>query len=237
MANLKGKITTLKGFEKKLQEKVFTSRAAQNAFKEKILPVVTEAINSAIKSSQNHFKPYEVGGDELVGQLGVGSGGTPDKDKLNKAWQILQFVGKLGSSVSNLKISLAKGSKFATFDFSIDKEAFYNHFRTTYVSKSEGESTVVTWMKNFLIGIPTIDGYGFVGPESPKFKLASSRTGLGHMTKVRIPSRQFQLVGYGEDKAFGAIVENIKKQFKSKSFTDEVARRIAQAIRSRKNNA
>ena len=170
----------------------------------------------------------------MVGALGVGAGGTPDKEKLNDAWKLLQVIG-IADSISSLKLSLAKGSKFATFDFSINKEAFYNHFRTTYVSHSKSESTLVKWMENYLRGIPVIDGYGFVIPGHPKFKEASSRTGLGHMVKVKIPSRQFQLPGYGEDRAFGAVMASIKNKFTSTAFTTEMAKKISQALRSRKN--
>jgi hypothetical protein len=235
MANLKGRVEALKGFEEKIRKKVLESREAQNAIKNQILPVVTEAINKGISDSQHHFKPYEVGGAELVGQLGVGSGGKPDREKLDKAWEAMQFVGNLGSSVSSIKLSLAKGSKFATFEFKISKKAFYEHFRTNYVSLSDGEATTVQWMKNFLVGIPTIDGYGFIGPNSAKFKIASSRTGLGHMTKVKIPSRQFQLEGYGEDKAFGAVIENVRKRLSSKAFADELAARLTKALRRKRN--
>lgn len=233
---LKGKIETLKGFEEKLQAKLFSDRTAQNAFKAKIFPVVAEAFNDAIEAERHHFQPFKTGGDDLVGALGVGSGGNPDKEKLNDAWKLLQVIG-VAESISSLKLSLAKGSKFATFDFEINKEAFYNHFRTTYVSHSKHLSTLVKWMENYLRGIPKIQDYGFVTPDEPRFKEASSRTGLGHMVKVRIPSRQFSLPGYGENRAFGAVISSIKNKLTSTEFTTEMSKKIAQALRSRKKNA
>lgn len=234
MANLRGRIQTLKDFEKKLFEKVFSSKEAQDAVKKKILPIVTETINEAIADSQHHFKPHEVGGPTLVGQLGVGAGGSPDREKLEKAWEILQFVGNLGSSVSKLNLSLAKGSRFAKFEFKINKEKFYDHFRTNYISLTHDQAIEIPWMKNFLLGIPTIDGYTFIPKNSKRYKPGSSRTGLGHMGKTKVPSRQFELVGYGEDRAFGAIIENATKRLNSPQFAKKIQEAIASSLKRRR---
>lgn len=230
-ASLSGKIIPLKDFQNKLEKKLFKNRPAQKLLREAITPIVAETINKAIADSKSHFRPYDVGGSRLVGELGVGSDGKPDKEKLNKAWEIMQFVGNLGSSVSTLKLSLAKGRKFATFEFNIRKSNFYDHFRTNYISMSGGKTVKVPWMKNFLIGIPTIEGYGFVEPGSRKFKPDSSRTGLGHMIKVKIPSKQYKLLGYGEDKAFGAIIQNANKRLTSARFAEQLKKAISRALR------
>jgi hypothetical protein len=222
-----GKVEILKDFEEKIRKK-FEGAMLRN-FKKEALPPLVDAINRAITAEKEHFQPLKQGGVELAAQLGVGRGGEILTNKLNSAWKLLLIADE--DSVSKASLFLSKGSKFGKFQFTINRDAFYNAARTTYLSTQSKEFGKIQWMKNYLRGIPTIDGYRFVGRGERGFNEEKSRTGEGIMKKTRVPSKQFSLQGYGEKKAFGAIEDAINSRLKNNKFKTDMKNAIRRALR------
>lgn len=224
------KIEEVGNIEEKIRKK-FVGKALNN-FKNDILPTIERAINRAITDAKEHFQPHVQGGDELVGKLGVGKDGEPLTQKLENAWKVM-LLGKEeeGSTrVSSLTLSLSKGPTFARLSFSIDRDKFYKAKPTNYLSFQSEVFQEIPWMKHFLRGMPVIDDYRYVGEGERGFKDERSRTGLGHMSKTRVPSRQFSLRGYGEQKAFGAIESAIKERLTNSSFRTSLKGSIKKAL-------
>lgn len=234
MAKFKSRIFTarvenIKDMEEKIRKK-FEGAALRN-FKKEVLPTLSEMVNRAITASKEHFQPLKQGGTELAAKLGVGRGGEILDDKLNNAWKLLLITDT--DSVSKASLFLSKGTKFGRFEFTIDREKFYRAPKTNYLATQSNEFGRIPWMKHYLLGMPTIEGYRFVGRGDRNFNEDKSRTGEGHMSKTKVPSRQFSLPGYGEQKAFGAIEDAINSRLRNGAFKTELRESIKRALRRR----
>lgn len=228
MARLRTKLGgDINDLESVILSQVF-SRSKVESLRRKVLPLVQEEINKAVEKTKGAFNPRTVGGDELVGQLGVGTGGRIEDSKINNAWRQLQ----IGINPSVVKLSTQfqprNFRRFGVINYEIDKTAFYSQKITTYRSQRARDSTLtIPWMQNFIDGIEVSD-HEFVSPGDEEYRRERSRTGAGHM--IRVPGRQFSFPGVGDRATFGVLTDNINKALSSRQFTSRLASVIASAL-------
>lgn len=219
--------------------------------KTEVTKLAVVEIEKVVENNQDLFRPDRGpdGGDDLVGFLGIGQGGSPLTEKYagrNAAWALLnpgvnQFAGaaKLISSFSR-----ARQGKFAGLTYVIDLGRFFNHFRSTYLSRKSGDSDIeISWMQSLIDGVPTESlrlsptgdtQFSFVN-SGPNFNANFSRTGLGIMVpagRIKIPVRQFTFNGRGRNNTFGVLLDKLRKSLASTSFKNKVEKAIADSINS-----
>lgn len=231
-------VRVVKGLDDLVQQvtKTLVDRAAIESFRKKVTPLVTREITRAIELTKDEFNPRRVGGEEFVGQLGIGQGGQPDIDKMRNAWTLLIP----GSSASKLSSSFAPSNlkKFGTFGFSIDIEKFYDRDLTNYTStrSSPGnDGKRIPWMQNFIEGLAVQEPAAYIDSGDPNFNPKRSRTGIGHMIRIdrlNIPGRQFSFPGVGRAATFGKIQERVNRRFRTAKFRAELAAIFIEAIES-----
>jgi hypothetical protein len=208
---------------------IMASQSVRKEFKKQVEPVIKETINSAVEQAKIHFQPHKIGGEELIGKLGVGKDGAPDYEKLENAYKLLQ----VGTASTKFFISAAK-TNFAGVKYEINKDVFYSAFQTNYLSRSAGGTQEIPWMKFHLQGMATNPGYTFIGDGDAEFDLNAqlrSRTGLGLMvSRTYLPGFAFSLPPYGEDVAYGAIFAAIKKNLNSSTIKSKINAALAKAI-------
>jgi len=219
--------------------------------KTEVTKLAVVEIEKVVEANQDLFRPDRGpgGGDDLIGFLGIGQGGSPLTEKYagrNAAWALLnpginQFVGAARLSAS---FSRARQGKFASLTYTIDTDRFFNHFRSTYLSRKSGDSDIeISWMQGLIDGVPTeqLRDYPGLGGEfifvdsGPNFNRKFSRTGLGTMVreeKLRIPARQFIFGGRGRQETFGVLLEKLNKSLASARFKNKVEKVIAKSINS-----
>ena len=94
MAKIIGKVTSKKPgeLEKKILAEI-TNRFSQR--RKEIEDEVARTINATIETNQKLFQPHRkpYGSPEMVGQLGIGKGGSIDFEKIRFAFAAL-FVGR-----------------------------------------------------------------------------------------------------------------------------------------------
>lgn len=228
MANFTTKLGgDLEDIERIITEKLL-SRSKIEAFRRQVKPIIEDAINDVVISSKDLFNPRSAGGDELVGQLGIGVGGTPANNKIDNAFRLLK-VGE-DSPATKLKTSFQPRNfrRFGTISYEIDKPTFFSQRITTYRSQRAREPSLeIPWMQNFIEGIEVKD-HEFVSQGDEEFRDSLSRTGLGHM--VEVPGQQFVFPGVGERATFGKLVDNINRKLISSQFKSRLKTAILAAL-------
>lgn len=226
-------IKVTKGLEG-LEDVIFaalTDRASIEAFRRRVIPLVEKQIEKAVTDTQDRFRPDRVGRGELIGQLGIGSDGREDTNKITNAWRLLIPTE---ADVAKISSSFARNvNKFGRISFTIDIDRFFNQELTTYTSEVRRGGVIgVQWMRHFIDGLE-VQGHAFVDDFDPDFRFDSSRTGLGHMVRldrVTIPRQQFELRGQGRGQTFGKLFENVERNLKDSSFQGRLAVVIARAL-------
>lgn len=237
----------LKNIEKTLRRAI-TKGLSTIKLKTEVTKLAAAEIEKVVDGNQELFRPDRGpdGGNDLVGLLGIGKGGSPLVEKYagrNAAWTLLnpgiqQFVGaaKLSSTFRRA------GDIFGKLTYTIDIDKFFNNFKSTYLSRKRGDANfVISWMKSLIDGIPTeplrINTSGetefFFVNSGPNFNPEFSRTGLGLMVpagRIKIPSQQFTFNGRGRSNTFGVLLDKIEKRLSSASFKSKVEKRIADSI-------
>ncbi len=230
--------------EKILRNAIAKGLAAKN-LKTQVTLLAKKEIERIVDKNQALFRPDvgPGGGPELVGQLGIGQGGTPSEGKYrgkDGAWSLL----KPGQAAASLKSSFVqrRRGKFAILNYEINLAEFFENFRSTYISRKRGDDPLkISWMQNMIDGIPIaqlrdfppgVTGYAFVD-SGPNFNPLFSRTGLGHMValeRLKIPAQQFTFKGRGRAATFGKLVSDIEKALISNRFKTKLETSIAKSI-------
>ena len=145
---------------------------------------ISDAIDEAVESHNDLLIPTE---KEAV-ELGVGEGGSVDRDKTNNAWQqLLSNPRGLSGSSRPTQFSVTKlrsRTGIGSIRITIDEDKFYGAPLSTIETESEIEeggfaSNVIPWMMWFVRG-KTIGGVRF---SSDPRNVEISRTGKGIMIK------------------------------------------------------
>ena len=232
----------LDGVEKAINNAVSKGLATKQ-IKSDVEKIAIAEIERAVDINQNLFRPDAGpgGGDNLVGELGIGQDGRPLKEKYagkDAAWSLL----KPGTASAKLSSSFrrVRAGKFGILNYEVDLTAFFNNFRSVYIG-SRNEK--IQWMQNLIDGVPIaqlvefppgVTGYAYVDG-GPDFNPESSRTGFGHMValeRLKIPSQQFTFRGRGRANTFGKLLKDINKRFASNKFKQAIEKRIAKSINS-----
>lgn len=254
----------LQRFTKDVQEainKKLTSPAARARLTNQVKPFIAEEIAHAIAGAggtgntvaARAFQPLkQPNADDIVGRLGVGDDGRPNREKLSNGWRLLipsrsgRRTGETAVSVNgSFSASGFRAGDFGRFEYLIDLAAFYNARVNTfgYFSRktANGSSAavdalvIIPWMKNFIEGTQ-VSGYGFVRPGSKTFNKTRNsprfgqitRTGLGYL--IRIPSGSFRIQAAAPN-PFDVVLTSISRKFRSTQFSRELERRIVAALR------
>jgi hypothetical protein len=222
---------------------------ATKQIKDDMKAITSQEIEKVVVSNKDLFRPDAGpgGGDELVGQLGIGvktgeSEGRPLTERYdgnpNAAWSQLR-PGTDSAKVRTF-FRAARRGKFAEIAYEINLDQFFNNFRAIYVGSN---NLKVSWMQNLIDGVPTaqevdypegVTGYAFVDT-GPDLRDGSSRTGFGHMValeRLTIPSQQFSFPGRGRPGTFGKLLSDVERKLKSSDFKKKLEVRIAKSINS-----
>ena len=226
-------------------EKALRKGLSKGQLKTQVTNAAKVEIDNVVQKAQNRFRPDKGpgGGDELVGQLGIGKGGSPQTEKYRggeAAFKLLEPTTAIAPFSSSF---VAARKKFGIINYDINIDLFYGHFKSNYASDKTGDATHdIPWVKHLIEGIPTEalrdnpigSTFAFVD-SGPAFNPNFSRTGLGHMVniqKLRIPARQFEFGGRGRPATFGFLFEQIEKGLSSPRFKSDIEKRIARIINS-----
>ena len=211
--------------------------------------ITSQEIEKVVVKNKDLFRPDAGpgGGDELVGQLGIGVKtsefeGRPLTERYdgnpNAAWSQL----KPGTDSAKIRtfFRAARRGKFAEVAYEINLDQFFNNFRAVYIGSS---NLKVSWMQNLIDGVPIaqevdyptgVTGYAFVN-SGPDFNSSLSRTGFGHMValeRLKIPAQQFSFAGRGRFGTFGKLLSDVERKLKSADFKKKLEARIAKSINS-----
>jgi len=224
---------------------------ASDILKAQVTTLTVIEIEKVVEDNQDLFRPDRGsdGGNDLVGLLGIGQGGSPLVEKYagrNAAWTLLnpgvnQFAGAAKLTASFRR---ARSGSFANLTYTIDIDRFFNNFKSTYLSRKRGDADfTISWMQGLIDGIPTeqlrVNQAGdtdFVFVNSgPNFNPEFSRTGLGLMvpsSRLRIPTSQFTFNGRGRNNTFGVLLEKLQDKLSSNRFKSKIEKIVADRINS-----
>lgn len=226
-------------------EKALKKGLSRRQLKTQVTNAAKVEIDNVVQKTQDRFRPDRGpgGGDELVGQLGIGKGGKPQTEKYRggeAAFKLLEPTTAIAPFSSSF---VASRKKFGVISYEINIDKFYDHFKSKYASNKAGDAVLdIKWMEHLIEGIPTEErrdnpiGATFAFVDSgPAFNPGFSRTGLGHMVniqKIKIPARQFTFDGRGRPATFGFLFKQIEKGLSSPRFKSDVRKRIAKVLNS-----
>jgi len=243
IANVKINLNKL---EKVLRDSIARGLAS-SVVKAEVEKATVVEIEKAVEANQNLFRPDvgPGGGDELVGQLGIGQDGRPLKERYagsDAAWRLLNPIrgnaARGGVSTLSSRFDQKRVGKFGVLNYTINLDSFFTNFRSVYLGSS---SQKISWMQNLIDGIPIaqlvefppgVTGHAFVN-SGPDFNPDSSRTGLGHMValeRLKIPSQQFTFAGRGRASTFGKLLSDIERRLSSSRYRKDIEKRIAASI-------
>lgn len=202
---------------------------------EKVFRIETERVVLAANDLFNPFK--QPNGLELVGQLGIGIGGRPDFNKLDKV--TVPLIPKLG--VANVGVSF-KNKQSIVASYNINTEKFYNSTINKYIStrsnsaennpSGRGEGSEIMWMKNYIEDGVYSPQHQYVSRGDIGFNAKRSRTGVGHMLPVGISGSPLLVSPVGRDATFGALQRRLEKKYTSPYMLGQIRKAIRAALQT-----
>ena len=177
-------------------------------------PVIEEAIDDGVINRRSEFIPD----DNEAAELGIGQGGSIDRERTQGAWRQLLASASNGIVAFSVRKD-SRRNKIGNITVNINEEAFFNAPLSNIDTESKHLPNI-PWMEWLIEGSPNgavLDDYAFSSdvPESSK-----SRTGAGRMIIVQGglwtfgPARQgaFSLLGKEVERQIEiAIRRNIGK--------------------------
>lgn len=168
------------GFKENIKERIsrLFGRKVQDNFGA-FRPIIETAIDEGVINSRSEFIPD----DSEAAELGVGAGGSIDRERTNGAWTQLL----VGSATKSLTFSVTKDNrkgKIGTIVVSVDEDAFFKAPLSNVDTPDSEKVDSLPWMRwliNGAVAGEILPDYAF-SPEVKQF--GNSRTGAGRMISV-----------------------------------------------------
>lgn len=251
---------TLKNFSKRFIQSIenrLTEPTVRNKLSNEVRKYVAKTVREAIggkglsgnTEAAIAFQPLkQPDAEEIVGRLGVGKGGRPNKEKLANAWRLLlpSETGRRTKSsaaqiIGGFSKAAFKSGDFGHFSLRIDLEAFYSARVSTYgyynrknkFAPNEDGLIIIEWMRDYIEGT-RVEGYNFIKPNTQRFKKAFarntsvSRTGYGFL--ARVPSKNFRIWKRPAD-PYDALLDAIADAYSAPKFKREMGRIIKRVLK------